>query len=1104
MVHTPIIVKKDGKYQDTFVEILPGKLQGMINTRMVVIRLFGDFTLHQDGRLVSALDSARLQALLAYLLLHRPASQLRQHLAFLFWPDSDEAQARTNLRNLLHRLRQAWPEADQYLAIETRSFGWRPEADVQLDVAQFLEHLKLAQAEPNPAVQLQHLEQALALYRAELLPSCYDEWIRIERAQLHQAFLQALELAADLSEQLGDQQGPIQYALRLIQLEPLQEASYRRLMRLYVQNGDRAAALRAYHHCASILRRELDVAPDAETLEVYQRLVFPETLSTDLPLAVAPVEASLIGRSLEWEQLQLKWHQVAAGKSPPMIALIRGEAGVGKSRLAAELSDWVSRQGNTIATASCYAPESDLSFVPVISWLRAFQLDGVAPIWRAELARLLPELADQSPGGASEAQQAGSGAPVEPWQKRYFYDALVNTIQLQKQPLLLRLEDIQWSDAETLLWLHYLLRQESSARLMVVATLRDGESGSENAIQPLLAGLRQQGRVLEIELPPLDRHETANLAATLLGESHSPETASALHDYTEGNPLFIVETIRSSQEAGGAQQGLQILLGETRNWANDTPAPLPPKIQAVLRERLEHLSPQARNVLEAASVIGRSFTSEILFRAAEARESELVVALDELWRRRIIREREGDTYDFSHDKLRQAAYLLLSPVRRRWLHGRVAQALEQASSPASGGLTGRLAFHYEAAGHAQKALQYHRQAATHAQRLYAYQEACEHLQRAINLLDRVLEPPATSTRLYEQLGDVLTLSGRHAEARQAFDTASAISAAEDQPRRAVLTLKTAHTWLAQYELQESQTAFEEAINQIDQVDNFSLEEWRVWLDIRLGQLDLFYFQADLERMADLLEVIKLPLETYGSLRQRANAAHLNVQLESRRTRFRLDQRAVAISRTALQLANQSGDEQLVQRSRFGLGFMLLWSSDIEAAVLELSETAAASQAAGNIPLLDRCLAYLAIAHRLLGEVDRVRELLPRCQAVAESEGNALYLGVWRANQAWLDYREGKNALLKVHVNFALKQWEKLVFPFHWLACWPGMAIALQQADLQAALGYAREMLKTEQHQLPAELEALLAAAIAIEPDQHQRATELLGQAISLAEANNYL
>jgi eukaryotic-like serine/threonine-protein kinase len=155
-------------------------------------------------------------------------------------------------------------------------------------------------------------------------------------------------------------------------------------------------------------------------------------------------------------------------------------------------------------------------------------------------------------------------------------------------------------------------------------------------------------------------------------------------------------------------------------------------------------------------------------------------------------------------------------------------------------------------------------------------------------------------------------------------------------------------------------------------------------------------------------------------------------------------------------------------------------------------------------LLDRCLAYLAIAHRMLGEVDRVRELLPRCQAVAESEGNALYLGVWRANQAWLDYRGGKVAQVKTHVNFALKQWEKLVFPFHWLACWPGMAIALQQADLQAALGYAREMLKTEQHQLPAELEALLAAAIAIEPDQHQRATELLGQAISLAEANNYL
>ena len=700
----------------------------------IEIQLFGDFAVKQDGQLVSGLDSPRMQALLAYLLLHREAPQPRQHLAFLFWLDSGEAQARTNLRNLLHRLRQAWPESRRYLAIEARSIGWRPQVHFTLDVADFEAHLQRASATGDADRQLQHLQQAIALYRNDLLPSCYDDWIQPQRARLHQAFLHALEQAADLWAEQGNDRAAIQALQRLIQTDPLQEAAYRRLMDLYARHEDRAAALRVYYRCVAVLGRELGVGPDAATQAAYQRLLsFGPSASLLIP--TAPVRTSLTGRDLEWEQLTLAWHQVTAGKRMPLLALIHGEAGIGKTRLATELADWVQRQGGTVAASACYALEAGLSLTPVAGWLRALPLDGLAPVWRAELARLLPELSDRAPSPSPEAFCVG--APAEPWQKRCFYEALVMAILAQRQPILLRLEDGQWSDAETLAWLHYLLRPQADARLMVVITARMEEVGPEHPLLLLLATLRRQGRLLEIDLPPLDAAGTAALAAMLLGEALPPDAAAALYRHSEGNPLFIVEAICSDLECGGSASTLQVLLdaAESPHWGE--PAPLSPRVQAVLRGRLAQLSPGARALLEGASVIGRSFTSDILVRSMDIDEGEMVAALDELWRRHIVRDWEGGAYDFSHDQLRQTAYYALSPARRRWLHGRVAQALETMESGRLEELAAQLAFHYEEAGQAQKALEYHRQAAARAERLYAFQAAAVHLQRAVALLDRV-------------------------------------------------------------------------------------------------------------------------------------------------------------------------------------------------------------------------------------------------------------------------------------------------------------------------------------------------------------------------------
>src|SRR5437762_1988338 len=244
------------------------------------LRLLGDFNLLYNDQQVTSLNTARLRSLLAYLVLHRDIPQQRQHLAFLFWPDVTEAQARNNLRQLLHQLRQAFPDVEHFLSADTHMLQWHPVTPFHFDVAKFEQALTEAAAatQRNDQHLLQTaLEQADSLYRGELLPGCYDEWILPERDRLRQRHLQVLEQLLRLFEVQGDNVTAIRYAQRLLALDPLSENLYRRLMRLFALNNDRASALHVYHTCVTTLQRELGVDPDPATREIYERLMQHET-----------------------------------------------------------------------------------------------------------------------------------------------------------------------------------------------------------------------------------------------------------------------------------------------------------------------------------------------------------------------------------------------------------------------------------------------------------------------------------------------------------------------------------------------------------------------------------------------------------------------------------------------------------------------------------------------------------------------------------------------------------------------------------------------------------------------------------------------------------
>jgi DNA-binding SARP family transcriptional activator/predicted ATPase len=698
------------------------------------LRLLGDFSLRYNDQQVTNLNTTRLRSLLTYLVLHREVPQQRQHLAFLFWPDTTEAQARNNLRQLLHQLRQAFPAVEHFLSADTHMLYWHPVTPFRLDVAEFEEALTLADAATgyNDKHPLQDaLEQADNLYRGELLPGCYDEWILPERERLHQSHLQVLEQLFRLFEGQGDTVTAIRYAQRLLGLNPLSEDLYRRLMRLFSLNNDRASALRVYHTCVSTLQREMGVDPDPATQEAYERLMQHEapTIQATVQQPLLAAIPTLIGRKQEWEALQEVWYAAKTGE--PRFVLVTGEAGIGKSRLAEEFLLWESQQGAVTAKTRSYAAEGQLSLAPVTDWLRSEglraplrQLDAV---WLTEVARILPELFAERP-------DVPHYEPVTEYgQRQRFFEALSRALLVTSQPLLLLIDDLQWCDQETLEWLHFLLRFDPTARLLVIGCAREDELPPHHPLRTLLLHLRNTTGVTEIALQPLDAAETAKLAAQVAKHELDMDSVMHLYHETGGYPLFVFEMMQA--DLGRVPTNPPEADRPHRQLPLDDARTLPPRVHAVLIGRLLQLSASAREFVDLAATIGREFTLDLLIGVSNADADSAVHALDELWHKRIVREHGANSYEFTHDKLREVAYGEISVPQRHMLHRRVAQTLEAMSASDLDPVSGQIAAHYERAGMIEEALPSYQRAAAVARSVYANEDAISLLSRSLALLE---------------------------------------------------------------------------------------------------------------------------------------------------------------------------------------------------------------------------------------------------------------------------------------------------------------------------------------------------------------------------------
>lgn len=735
---------------------------GLAGMAELHIELLGGCSARSNGDDPCVLPTRKSQALLAYLAAPAGRFHARDKLTAMFWGETPEAQARQSFRQALLSIRRTVGRGPRPILL-TRNGAVALDAEaVTVDIALLEAALAGGTTEG--------LERAATLYKGEFLAGlnlneqAFEEWRAVERERFNGLAVKALTGLVD-RQALETPEAAIQTARRLLAIDPSHEGMHRALMRLLLRVGQRAAALKQYQLCLDWLERELGVEPEEETRQLY-RDILRSAGSDRLRIDSATLrrqanaraeEAPMIGRDVEFVCLNDALTKMldAGGR----VLLLRGEAGIGKSRMLREFAGRAIPSGVRILIGRCHETEQIL---PLHAWIDALRGDGtvldagvrdrLGAAANAQLVRVFPELG-----------QSGDRPVTAPDQYALLFDALAQLIVelTSEQPTVFILEDLHWCDGLSARFLAFLGRRIHQLPVLVVGSMRPEELVDVPVLAQSLRELRADGRLDEISLGALSQADSVELIEALMpSDLRGSQSASAARNIwasSEGNPFIIVESVRSLRYdrpvIGQGEPGL------TRT------------VQDFVAARLERLTDLPKRLVQVAAAIGRDFTFALLASAGQVGEADAAVAVEQLVRRHILTA-DGDRVDFCHDWIRRVAYQQLMPQQRRMLHAAVGAAIEQLHRGSKDEIADQLGHHYLQAGDAHKAIPCLIQFADMASRRYALDDALRALQQAATAAESLPSPGRDQQTLDLALRQtfVLSILGRQREIWEILQT----------------------------------------------------------------------------------------------------------------------------------------------------------------------------------------------------------------------------------------------------------------------------------------------------------------------------------------------
>ncbi|HEY8762952.1 MAG TPA: AAA family ATPase [Solirubrobacteraceae bacterium] len=955
-----------------------------------------------DGaQLAGRLRGKQVPLLLAYLVLNRDRPVGRQELIGALWPDRAPISQDAALRTLLSRLRSALGAATlagrDELVIDLPAPVW-----IDLEAASLeVDHARRALERGDARSAWALAQVPLNIAARGLLPGSQAGWLEPRRRELEDIRLQALEVIGRAGLSLGRaQRTSVERTARsLIEAEPYRESGYVLLMEALAAEGNIAEGLRVFDQLRTLLRDELGTSPSPETIAAHEQLLRPASRTRfDLPEAepgaspgatiglpaelLARGDAPLVGRARELEQLSELWRR-AREASPRerynvnvqpggRLALLTGDAGIGKTRLVAELGRLAHASG-AFVLAGRSPQDALLPYQPFVEALRHYvvhvpfdDLRASAREYGSELARLVPELRRRAPD---------LPAPVEgdPDTERYrLFEAVVGLLGeiSASVPVLLVLDDLQWADRPTLLLLRHVARAPDLRRVLVLGSYRAAATYADGFAQAL-SELRRERLVTQIKVGGLTESETAELVRIRAGGSPSPALSRGLHAETEGNPFFIEEIVRHLAEAG-----VDTDQADARELER---VGLPEGVKEVIAVRLSRLRPPAVEWLRLAAVIGRDFDLSLLEQVASLEEDQFLNALDEALAAGLVVEASGDSarYSFSHALIRETLYEGMSLPRRARNHRRVGEALEAMGDDAQ--LTA-LALHFaRAAGpqDADKAISYACRAGEQATRMLAHEEAGQHYARALEVQER-FEPEALERRaeLLLLLGEARVRAGERPSAWGIFREAATIAAGRGDSA----SLARAATGASRRYIQPPGVTDEALIALLEQALEMTAGQRTVERVALLTRTcGALYYSPGRGRMAELANEAT---EIAGELRDPVARA---LAAAARRRAFwdpgHLEQR-LSDATELLTLGREAGDLELVLQGHAWLVVDLLEHGDSEAVNAQIEAFAAGAERLRQPLYLWHAAVWRAMRALLAGRLEEADRLANEAVAMA--------------------------------------------------------------------------------------------------------------------------
>ncbi len=630
--------------------------------------------------------------LLAYLALE--GATPRSKLAGLLWPQSQEGTARNNLRQMLRRVRDGCGvmlfTGDDPLALTP---------DLVADAARL--ELEFFAG---------HFQEVIAFGGELLSGHDYDdcsefmEWLVAQREHLTALHRDALNQLIEQAERAGDHRTALTHAESSLEMNPISEVAHRSVMRLSYLLGDRGAALRAFEGCRTILKRELGVEPLPETsalahqIEVGERVTAPTApLRREIPLSVQR-PPKLVGREREWAALETAW-------DAELGVLVSGEPGVGKTRLALE---FVTQKG-AFTLIEGRPGDENLPYSTLARGLRTTLINHpelVLEAWvQRELSRLIPSLApDVPPPITSDAQRLR------------FFEAVASVYEksVQRGVHTLVIDDLQFVDAASFETVQYIISRFeplSGPHLRSLLTFRTNE------LRPETDAVMQQrlsaGQVALVEVGRLEPEALKDLLSAIDVPGVS-ELGPALGRHTGGNPLFILETLRSLIESGDLGRGSPARL------------PVPERLGSLVARRLERLTPAAQRLARTVAVAGTDFNLELGARVLESHALDLSDPWAELEAAQVV-----SGAGFAHDLLAEAALKSVPAPIRVLLHKRIAEHMESANAEPA-----RVAHHWLEANEELRAAPPLIAAGKSARKQFRLEDAARFQEDAANILER--------------------------------------------------------------------------------------------------------------------------------------------------------------------------------------------------------------------------------------------------------------------------------------------------------------------------------------------------------------------------------